>query len=404
MSKKVPIWLTVALVLFASLITFQTTFVLLKGKYDTEIRSLMTEEETFNSKLAFIDSIYRNKYYGEIDEDMLLEYILKGYVVGTGDRYGAYYNPEEFKALMDDSNANMQGIGISVILNTDYGLVEVISVMPDSPALEAGVMPGDLIAYVGEEKESALELGYDATVSKLRGEAGTLAVFTVIRGENYTERVDFKIERGYVTEQTVTYHVYEPDKTIGIIKIVEFDARTPDQFFEALDSLQKSGVEKFVFDVRYNPGGDLTSITTILDYLLPEGPIIRTVDKEGNEEVINSDAKEFTAPMAVLTNGNTASAAELFSAALKDYDKATLVGNTTYGKGSMQQIMSLLDGSALRITYKMYFPPFSDGYDGIGIVPDIEVDMDESLATKNIYKITDEEDTQLQAAIACFAK
>ena len=404
MSKKVPIWLTVALVLFASLITFQTTFVLLKGKYDTEIRSLMTEEETFNSKLAFIDSIYRNKYYGEIDEDMLLEYILKGYVVGTGDRYGAYYNPEEFKALMDDSNANMQGIGISVIFNTDYGLVEVISVMPDSPALEAGVMPGDLIAYVGEEKESALELGYDATVSKLRGEAGTLAVFTVIRGENYTERVDFKIERGYVTEQTVTYHVYEPDKTIGIIKIVEFDARTPDQFFEALDSLQKSGVEKFVFDVRYNPGGDLTSITTILDYLLPEGPIIRTVDKEGNEEVINSDAKEFTAPMAVLTNGNTASAAELFSAALKDYDKATLVGNTTYGKGSMQQIMSLLDGSALRITYKMYFPPFSDGYDGIGIVPDIEVDMDESLATKNIYKITDEEDTQLQAAIACFAK
>ena len=405
MSKKVPIWLTVTLVLFAALLAFQSTYVIVSAKYETEIRSLTANNRNdFNTKLSLVDSIYRNKFYGELDEDRLLEYILKGYVVGTGDKFGAYYNPDEFKALMDDDNANMQGIGVSVIFNADYALAEITNVMPDSPALNAGVLPGDIIISVGEEKVSAFDLGYEETINRLRGEAGTYAVFTVVRGENYSETVDFKIKRGYVREQTVLSHIYEPDKTIGIIKIIEFDASTSKQFFDAIDSLTDSGAEKFIFDVRYNPGGELESVTAILDFLLPEGPIIRTVDKNGNVDVISSDAKDFDAPMAVLINNNTASAAELFSAALKDYDKAALVGNTTYGKGSMQQVMSLLDGSALRITYKMYFPPFSDGYDGIGISPDIEIDMDRSLANKNIYKITDEEDTQLQAAIAYLSK
>ena len=400
MSKKAPIWLTVTLVLLAALLTFQTTFVLLSAKYEEQIRELSTTPQNFNSKLTIIDSMYRNKFYGEIDEDTLTNYLLKGYVAGTGDRYGAYYTAEEFAELVADNNASMQGIGVSVIYNADYGLVEVINVMPDSPALEAGVMPGDIIITVGEEKESVFDLGSDVAVNKLRGKADTYAVFSVVRGENYAQTVEFCIKRGYVTEQTVTHHVYESDPTIGIIKIVQFDAGTPGQFFSAIEELQNSGVEKYVFDVRYNPGGDLESITSILDFLLPEGPIIRTVDKSGAQEVINSDENEFAAPMAVLVNGSTASAAELFASALKDYDKATLVGKTTYGKGSMQQIVSLLDGSAIRMTYKMYFPPFSDGYDGVGIVPDIDVDMDASLANKSIYKISDNEDTQLQAAIA----
>ena len=288
MSKKVPIWLTVTLVLLAALIAFQTTFVLLCAKYESEIRELKGKDENFNAKLAIIDSMYRNNYYGEIDEQMLADYLLKGYVVGTGDRYGAYYNAEEFAELVADSNASLQGIGVSVIYNTDYGLIEVINVMPDSPALEAGVMPGDLIATLGEEKESVLALGYDVAVNKLRGVAGTYAVFSVLRGENYSETVDFKIERGYVTEQTVTHHVYAADPKIGIIKIVQFDAGTPEQFFLAIEELGDAGVEKYVFDVRYNPGGDLDSITAILDFLLPEGPIIRTVDKAGKEDVINS--------------------------------------------------------------------------------------------------------------------
>ena len=154
-----------------------------------------------------------------------------------------------------------------------------------------------------------------------------------------------------------------------------------------------------MFDVRYNPGGDLESITEILDYLLPEGPIVRIVDADGNEDVRYSDASELDMPMCVLVNSSTASAAELFSSALQDYDKAELVGTVTYGKGTMQTIIRLADNTGLGISYRMYNPPYSDNYEGVGVQPDYVVEMDEGVADKNIYKITDAEDTQLQKAI-----
>ena len=200
------------------------------------------------------------------------------------------------------------------------------------------------------------------------------------------------------------YHSYEADPTIGIIKILSFDLGTPAQFKEACETLIEGGATRFVFDVRYNPGGDLTSICSILDYLLPEGPIVHIVDAQGGEEVINSDASELDLPMCVLVNGNTASAAELFSSALQDYDKAELVGTTTYGKGTMQTIIRLSDNTGLGISYRMYNPPYSENYEGVGVKPDVEIEMDESLANKNIYKITDDEDTQLQKAIEILNK
>lgn len=405
-SKRISVTVFVTCLILAVLVTFMTTYTILSEIYTADLRGsyLSQNGETSdiaggNEKLAAIDQIYRTYYYNELDDEQLNEYILRGYVAGTGDRYGDYFNAEEYETLTADTNAEMQGIGVSVIYNTDYGLIEVINVMPDSPALEAGVEPGDLIAYVGEEKESVAELGYTMAVSKMQGKAGTTAVFTVFRGDNYSETVEFSIVRGYVTEVSVLSHLCETDRTVGIIKITGFDLGTPDQFRAAVEELRGAGATRLVFDVRYNPGGDLTSITNILDYLLPEGPIIRTVDKEGNEETISSDAAELVMPMAVLANESTASAAELFTSALQDYDKAVFVGKTTYGKGSMQSIIRLGDGSALKLTTRMYFPPFSESYEGIGIVPDLDVDMDEAVAGKNIYKITDAEDTQLQAAI-----
>ena len=155
-----------------------------------------------------------------------------------------------------------------------------------------------------------------------------------------------------------------------------------------------------MFDVRDNPGGELTSILSILDMLLPEGPIIRIVGSDGNETVRNSDASEIDMPMAVLINGHTASAAELFSCALQDYDKAVLIGTTTYGKGCMQQIVKLADGSALRVTVSMYNPPFSDNYDGIGVTPDILIEADEKLSSSSVYDIADFDDNQLMAAVS----
>ena len=211
--------------------------------------------------------------------------------------------------------------------------------------------------------------------------------------------LDFKMTRAKVVAQSIMYHAYEQDPTIGIVRITGFDLGTPAQFKNACETLMKDGATRFIFDVRYNPGGDLSAITDILDYLLPEGPIVRIVDKEGKEVTYGSDADELDVPMCVLVNGNTASAAELFSSALQDYKKATIIGTVTFGKGTVQQILSLGDGSGIGISYRMYCPPFSDNYEGVGVQPDVVLELDESLAEKNIYLITDEEDNQLQKAV-----
>ena len=391
MSKKISIGTAVILMLLAVLVTFQLTFMALSNKYQYELNELTVSQDMY-AKLAAVDELYRTLYIGEIDEKTLTDNLIRGYVLGTGDKYAYYLDEEQFAEMMASNNAELQGIGIMVIYQND--LIEIISVMPDSPALDAGLEPGDIIAYVGGE--SVAELGYTAAVNRLQGEAGTLAEFTVQRGD---ELIDFSIERGYVNEQSVMYHVYEPDPTIGIVKILSFNLGTPEQFKSACEELIAGGVTKFVFDVRYNPGGDLESITEILDYLLPEGPIVRIVDADGNEDVRYSDASELDMPMCVLVNSSTASAAELFSSALQDYDKAELVGTVTYGKGTMQTIIRLADNTGLGISYRMYNPPYSDNYEGVGVQPDYVVEMDESVADKNIYKITDEEDTQLQKAI-----
>ncbi len=367
-------------------------------------------------KLTIVDAYFRAYYIGDLDEDALIDGIIAGYVEGTGDDFAAYYNAEEFKNFMSDYNAELVGIGVNVIYNTEYETLEILSVVPESPALNAGVQPGDLIYTVGEERELASELGYYPTIDKLRGEVGTEAVFTVLRGKNYTEEVEFRIIRERITEITVMSHVYDLDSSVGVIKITSFDAKTPEQFFTAIDELKSAGCDKLVVDLRYNPGGELQSICTILDYIVPDGgPIIHIIDGDGNEVDAEyaDDGYELNIPMAVLVNGSTASAAELFTATVRDYKKATIVGTTTYGKGCMQTTVplysnmitgKLYDGSAVTITYRMYDPPFSENYHGIGIVPDVVVELDEALAEKNIYKITDSEDNQLAAAVATFNK
>ncbi len=413
MNKKISLPIFILSILLTVLVVFMATYVgtaeLFREKYGNIISDVANGSSTIiadssmtsDEKLEIIKSIFNTYSYYDLDEDAMLNGALKGLAEGTGDRYAEYYTEEEFSALLDDSNGDMQGIGISIIHNTEYNVIEVINVFPDSPALEAGIEPGDLITYVGigEDAVPVSDMGYTSAVLALQGKAGTLCEFIVNRGADYGETKEYSIERGFVKEQTVTYRICATDSTVGIIKILEFDATTPDQFKAAIDDLKSQGADKLVFDVRYNPGGNLTSICDILDYLVPEGPIIRIKDKSGNEETIDSDESELNMPMVVLCNGSTASAAELFTSALMDYDKAVSVGNVTYGKGSMQSTIPLTDGSGVKLTTKMYFPPFSEGYDGIGITPDIEIDMDEALAGVSIYKISDAQDTQLQRAI-----
>ena len=430
MRKKISIGAAIVIALLCSLATFQVTFLYLQnrfehrylsnaleavrvgGKTGSQSQSAAQADSPAESgdflgrvtaKLAEVDGLFRRYYIGELDDDLLIDCVIDGYIAGTGDDYGAYYNTAEFEDFINDLEGEVAGIGVNVIYNTDYRCIEVLNVIPDSPALEAGVEPGDLIWSVGDERDLVSDLGYYPAIARLRGEIGTWAIFSVRRGSNYEEEVDFRIQRARVTEITVMSHVYAVDGTIGVIRVTGFDAGTPGQFSDAVEDLKKQGCEKLIIDLRYNPGGELNSIVTVLDYILPEGPIVRIMDADGNQvNAYYSDDAELDMPMAVVVNGSTASAAELFTSAVKDYGKAKIVGTVTYGKGCMQTTVPLSDNSAVSITYRMYNPPFSDNYHGVGVIPDVEVELDEALSDKNIYKITDEEDNQLAAAAASF--
>jgi carboxyl-terminal processing protease len=349
--------------------------------------------------------------------------------------YAAYYTEEELKAMASDNQGELEGIGVSVVndvveLNGQkYSVLTIISVFNDSPALAGGLRIGDRVYAVFDAEgnsHTVEELGYDKAITYVRGVAGTKAHFTVLRDGADGQYVahEFEIERKKITTESVSGRVSEQDPTIGIVKISQFDLTTPPQFKHTMDELIGKGCQKFVFDVRYNPGGDLQSIEAVLSLFLNEGDVmIKTVYKDGSGETDKVEVKSHNDEayrtcdvtredigkyrnyqFAVLTNEYTASAAELFTSNLRDYELATLVGNTTYGKGCMQSTYDLsywgVKGG-LKLTTAWYLPPSEQNYHDIGIVPHIEVNMDESLIEKygNIYLIPDSEDPQLIAAL-----
>lgn len=410
MQRKVSLGTSI-IVLIAAVIIGSFASVMAYRTWNTEKIAVTSDGEGQNNSSAKSDlekeledvrKIVETYYIGEMNEEDIQKMTLVGYMAGVGDRYGGYYDAEGYSELMDDLEGDMQGIGVSVIYNYDLMGIEIIDVFPDSPAMKYGLEIGDVIIYCEKDGEylSVSYLGYEAALKALRGSAGTVARFIVARGTSFEEELEFEIERDYVTEQSVRYRVSTLDEKVGVIKITQFATATIEQFKEALSELRKAGVEKIVFDVRNNPGGELNSICEILDILVPEGPVIRTKYKVGDIQTIYySDSEEVDMPMAVLINHNTASAAELFTSALRDYEKAVIVGESSYGKGSMQSMIPLPSGGCVKLTTALYYPPFSDNYDGIGIMPDLEVSLSEEARTKSIYKLSDEEDDQLIAAV-----
>lgn len=325
-------------------------------------------------KLEALEEVIDKYYYKDedIDVEEMTEGMYSGLVDSLGDPYSVYYTAEEWQDLMADTEGIYYGIGAYLQLDTATGLARINGVIADTPAEEAGLRENDIIYQVDGEMIQGLELS--EIVSRVKGEEGTTVHLTIVR-EGETDYLEFDVERRRIESPTVNYEMY--DNGVGYIQITEFDEVTTDQFTEALAVIKGSGAKGLILDLRSNPGGSLPVVVDIARSILPKGLIVYTEDKYGKREEYTCDGKnELDIPMVVLINGNSASASEILAGAIKDYDKGTLIGTTTFGKGIVQRVLPLTDGTALKLTISSYYTPKGNNIHGIGIDPDIECEFD----------------------------
>ena len=341
------------------------------------------EQAKISTKMQELQSYIDRFYLFDYDEENVESGIYKGMMAGLGDVYTNYYTPEEYASFMESSNGSYSGIGAMLSQDYNTGIITVVKVFEGSPAAEAGVQPDDILYKVKGEEVTGMDL--NLVVSDLKGEEGTDVEASFMRE---TDVLDLTLTRRSIEVPTVEYRLIT-DK-IGYISISEFDDVTDDQFIAALDDLNSQGMENLIIDLRDNGGGLVDVTCDILDQLLPEGLIVYTEDKDGNREEETSDAEHyFPGKMAVLVNGNSASASEIFAGAIKDYGVGTLIGTQTFGKGIVQSLFPLSDGSAIKVTVSRYYTPAGNNIHEVGITPDIILEKDTE----------SEEDNQLQKAI-----
>lgn len=325
-------------------------------------------------KLEALEEVIDKYYYKDEDIDIeeMTEGMYSGLVDSLGDPYSVYYTAEEWKQLMADTEGIYYGIGAYLQLDTATGLAKINGVIANTPAEEAGLRENDLIYQVDGEVIQGLELS--EIVSRIKGEEGTTVHLTVVR-DGELDYLEIDVERRKIESPTVKYEMY--DNGVGYIQITEFDDVTTDQFTEALAIVKGSGAKGLILDLRSNPGGSLPVVVDIARSILPKGLIVYTEDKYGKRDEYTCDGKkELDIPMVVLINGNSASASEILAGAIKDYDKGTLIGTTTFGKGIVQRVLPLTDGTALKLTISSYYTPKGNNIHGIGIDPDIECEFD----------------------------
>lgn len=325
-------------------------------------------------KLEALEEVIDEYYYKDedIDTDKMIEGMYAGLVDSLGDPYSAYYTAQEWKDMLADTEGIYYGIGAYLQLDTATGLARINGVIANTPAEEVGLRADDIIYMIDNEEIQGLKL--TEIVSRIKGEAGTTVHLTVYR-EGETDYLEFDVERRKIESPTVNYEMY--DNGVGYIQITEFDEVTTDQFKEALAVIKGSKAKGLILDLRSNPGGSLPVVVDIARSILPKGLIVYTEDKYGERDEYTCDGKnELDIPLVVLIDGNSASASEILAGAIKDYGKGTLIGTTTFGKGIVQRVLPLTDGTALKLTISSYYTPKGNNIHGIGIDPDIECEFD----------------------------
>ncbi len=408
--KKISPFLCIIAVLVACAVTFVATGAAYMLIFKTELNEYRLDSSEYAdfstlvqleggeganayNKLAQLIALIETTYAKDYDSDLLWENIYRSLVISIGDIYSQYLTSDEYLALIDSGDGNFVGIGVHASYDVDTDGIYISGVIPGSPAESGGLKQGDVIVEV-EGVASSSETYYEV-IDLIRGEAGTKVSLKILRGE---EKIDFEIARAAVPSENVIYTKLEGD--IAYMEILSFaDTTVSEEFNAKLKKALDEGCEKFIFDVRNNAGGNLDEIRAVLDRILPEGPIIHFKDASDKTTTYHSDADNYlSGKMVVICNGNTASAAELFTAALRDYKLADIVGKTTFGKGTMQTTRPLSDGSALKLTTAFYNPPSNVSYDGVGIIPDHDIELSPEWEDR-FYKMPNDEDTQLQKAI-----
>ena len=380
--------LAVALAVVGTL--FGTGVVQVAGR--TEVTNNVLTDAVMQKLNNLIGEIGRY-YYEDVNTEDLVTGIYKGLFEGLGDPYSEYYTKQEYEDIMIDANANYYGIGAALLQDKNTMQVTISKVYDGSGAQTAGLMEGDEIIQVEDIVSVSVELA--DLVQNIRGEEGTTVHITVLR-EGETEYREFDVKRGEINIPTVESKLLEGD--VGYIQVLEFATSTSKDFVKEIESLSAQGMKYMIVDLRGNGGGVLTACQEMLDAVLPEGVVVYTEDKNGVRVDYTSDAEHFMdIPMAVLIDGHTASASEIFAGAIRDYDYGTLIGTKTFGKGIVQSVRSLPDGSAYKMTVSKYFTPNGDNIHGTGIEPDIELEYEYTGDEDEEY---DElKDNQIQKAI-----
>lgn len=395
--KRFKVYKIIMLVILVAFITFIFTTIGMQQYFTgTEFgKKLVTTSENSNQIATELNKYRKiiDKYYlGNVDEEKLKEGAIKGYIEGIGDKYTEYISKEDMKDYMEDTTGNFVGVGIYMVQDTKENKIMVLSPIKGGPAEKVGIKPGDYIIAVDGVEYTGEQMS--VVSNKIKGESGTTVKIKILR-ENETK--EYEIKREKITVNPVEGKVLE--NNIGYIEFSSFDEGTADLFKSKFEELQKQGIKSLIIDLRNNGGGIVSEALKIADYMLEKDQVILyEVDKNNKETVEKSENNPIiNMPIIVLTNENTASSSEILAGALKDNKKAKIVGEKTYGKGVIQQLLTLPDGSGLKITSEEYLTPNKTKINGVGIEPDETVSL--PAAVKNELQVEEKDDTQLKKAI-----
>ena len=395
--KRFKTYKVIMLIVLVACITFIITSIgmyqyFTKNNFGNKLVVSSSNNGEITSELSKYRSLIDKYFLGDIDENKLKEGAIKGYIEGLNDPYTEYISKEDMQDYMADATGNFVGIGIYMVKDTEANKIMVLSPIKGSPAEKAGILPGDLIVSVDGVQYTAEEMSVAS--NKIKGEEGTNVKIEILRG---TETKSFELKRENIKVNPVEGKVLQ--NNIGYIEFSSFDEGTANEFKAKFEELSKQGIKSLIIDLRNNGGGIVDEALEIADYILAKDDVILYEVDKNNKEKIEKAKNDpiINMPIVVLTNENTASSSEILAGALKDHGKATIVGEKTYGKGVIQQLLTLPDGSGLKITAEEYLTPNKTKINKIGIEPDEKVELPDTV--KNVLTIEEKDDTQLQKAI-----